>query len=72
MKKNWRIIKTVEKPKKRYKLIATDLGKQQKLDADPKVTPTYQFYWKSRNIATIFFIMEKAQETALDFSKEIV
>ena len=40
-KKNWKIIKTVEKPKKRYKLIATDLGKQQKLDADPKVTPTY-------------------------------
>ena len=33
--------------KKCYKLIAIDLSKQQKLDADPKAIQ-HSFYWKSR------------------------
>ena len=33
--------------KKYYKLIAIDLSKQQKLDADPKAIQ-HSFYWKSR------------------------
>ena len=35
--------------KKYYKLIAIDLSKQQKLDADPKAIQ-HSFYWKSRQI----------------------
>ena len=60
--------------KKFYKLIAIDLSKQQKLDADPKVIQQNNF---CRNLdraegATIFFIISEAKEAVLDFSKETV
>ena len=60
--------------KKYYKLIAIDLSKQQKLDADPKAIQQINL---SGNLdreegATLFFIIEKAKETVLDFSKETV
>ena len=62
---------------KYYKLIAIDLSKQQKLEADPKSIQRINF---TRNVsnpgsATIFFIMfftEEAKETVLDFSKGTV
>ena len=60
--------------KKYYKLIAIDLSKQQKLDADPKAMQQINF---TRNVsraegATMFFIIEEPKETVLDFSKGTV
>ena len=60
--------------KKYYKLIAIDLSKQQKLDADPKAIQQINF---TRNVsraegATMFFIIEEPKETVLDFSKGTV
>ena len=50
-----------------YKLIAIDLSKQQKLDAEPKVIKQNGFagnlYWKK------FFIIEETKENILNFSK---
>ena len=60
--------------KKYYKLIAIDLTKQQKLDADPKVIQQINFAGNLDRAegATMFFIIEKAKETVLDFSKGTV
>ena len=61
--------------KKYHKLIATDLSKQQKLDADQKAIQQINF---TRNLdralqveqgSTMFFITEEAKEIVLDFSK---
>ena len=58
-----------------YKLIAIDLNKQQALDADPEaikdisfkyITFTWSLNWAGN--MTIFFIIEEAKETVLDFS----
>ena len=59
---------------KYYKLIAIDLSKQQKLDADPKVIQQINFTGNLDRAegATMFFIIEEAKETVLDFSKETV
>ena len=51
-----------------------DLSKQQKLDANPKAIRQINF---TRNLsreegATMFFIIEEAKETVLDFSKGTV
>ena len=58
--------------KKIYKLIAIDLSKQQKLDADPKAIQQINFTGNldKAERATMFFIIEEAKETVLDFSKE--
>ena len=60
--------------KKYYKLIAIDLSKQQKLDADPKAIQQINFTgnldWAEG--AMMFFITEEAKEIVLDFSKGIV
>ena len=60
--------------KKYYKLIAIDLSKQQKLDADPKVIQQINFTGNLDRAegATMFFIIEEAKETVLDFSKGTV
>ena len=57
-----------------YKMIAIDLSKQQALDVDPKAIQQINF---TRNLeraagATMFFIIEEAKETVLDFSQETV
>ena len=57
-----------------YKLIAIYLSKRQGLDADPKVTQKINF---TRNLdrdedVTMFFIIEEANETILDFSQVTV
>ena len=49
-----------------------DLRKHQKLDADPKAIQQINFTGKPEKNATIFFIIEEAKETILDFSKQIV
>ena len=60
--------------KKYCKLIAIDLSKQQKLDADPKAIQQINFT-ESLDRAedeTMFFIIEEPKETILDFSKGTV
>ena len=57
-----------------YTMIAIDLSKQQALDSDPKVIQQFNFaanrgqLWKT----TMFFIIEEAKETILDFSQVTV
>ena len=54
-----------------YKMIAIDLSKQQPPDADPKAIQRINF---TANLdragqTAMYFIIEEAKETALDFSK---
>ena len=60
--------------KKYYKLIAIDLSKQQKLEADPKAIQQINFTGSltREEVATMYFIIEEAKETVLDFSKGTV
>ena len=60
--------------KKYYELIAIDLSKQQKLDADPKAIQQINFTGNLDRVedSTMFLIIEKAKETVLDFSKGAV
>ena len=57
-----------------YKMIATDLRKQQELDADPREIQQINFTanldrdWDTR----IFFILEEVKETVLDFAQGTV
>ena len=60
--------------KKYYKMTAIDLSKQQALDADPKAIQQINF---TANLdragnTTMFFIIEEAKETVLDFSQGTV
>ena len=59
---------------KYYKLIAIDLWKQQKLDADPKTIWQINFTGKQtrEESAKMYFIIEKAEKTVFDFSKGTV
>ena len=57
-----------------YKMIAIDLSKQQELDADPRAIQQINF---TANLdragnTTMFFIIEEAKETVLDFSQGTV
>ena len=59
---------------KYYKLIATDLSEQQKLDADPKAIQQIDF---TGNLARaedlrMYFTTEESKETVLDSSKRTV
>ena len=60
--------------KERYKLIAIDLSKQQALYADPKAIQQINFTGNLAQAegATMFFIVEEAKDTVLDFSHEAV
>ena len=55
-----------------YKMIAIDLSKQQTLDADPRALQQNNFPGNLENNAVIFFIIEEAKETLLDFSQGTV
>ena len=55
-------------------MIAIDLSKQEALDADPRAIQQINFAGnldRARN-TTMFFILEEAKETILDFSQETV
>ena len=57
-----------------YKMVAVDLNKQQALDVDPRANQQINF---TANLdragnARIYFILEEAKETVLDFSKGTV
>ena len=60
--------------KENYKMIAIDLSKQQELDADPRVTQQINFTANLERAGntTMFFIIEQAKETVLDFSQGTV
>ena len=53
---------------KHYQMIAIDLSKQQELGSDPKAIQKTNFTWNLENQLTMFFIIEEAKETVLDFS----
>ena len=53
--------------KEHYKMIAIDLSKQQELDYDPKAIQHISFTGNLEQQATMFFIIEEAKETVLDF-----
>ena len=57
-----------------YKMIAVDLSKQQALDADPKAIQQINFTANLDRAGNtrIYFILEEAKETALNFSQETV
>ena len=57
-----------------YKIIAVDLSKQQALDADPRVNQKFIFTANLDRAGNrkIYSILEKANETILDFSKGTV
>ena len=57
--------------KENYKMIAVDLSRQNKLDADPRTIQQINF---TANLdragnTTIFFIIEEAKETIFEFSQ---
>ena len=60
--------------KDHYKMIALDLSKQQALDADPRAIQQINFTTNLDRAGntTMFFIIEEAKETALDFSQGAV
>ena len=60
--------------KENYKMIALDLSRQNKLDADPRAIQQINF---TANLdragnTTIFFIIEEAKETIFEFSQGTV
>ena len=57
-----------------YKMIATDLSKQQALDVDPKAIKQINSTASLEGGVNIriFFIIEEAKDTILDFSQETV
>ena len=60
--------------KENYKMIAIDLSRQHELDADPRAIQQINFTAnldRAGNTA-IFFIIEEAKETVLDFSQVTV
>ena len=57
-----------------YKMIAVDLSKQQALDSDPRAIQPINF---TANLdrggyTRVYFILEEAKETILDFSQGTV
>ena len=57
-----------------YKMIAVDLSKQQALDADPRAIQQINFTANLDRAANtrVYFILEEAKETILDFSQGTV
>ena len=58
--------------KEPHKMMATDLNKQQTRDAEPKALQQISLSENVENQSTIFFIIEEAKETVLDFSQGTV
>ena len=60
--------------KENYKMIATNLSKQQALDADPRAIQRINFTGNldCAENTTMFFIYEEAKEMTLDFSQRII
>ena len=60
--------------KDHYKMIAINLSKQQALNADPRAIQQINFTanFDREGNTTMFFIIEEAKETALDFPQGTV
>ena len=60
--------------KENYKMIAVDLSRQNKLDADPTAIQQINFTVNLDRAGntTTFFIIEEAKETAFEFSQSTV
>ena len=57
---------------KHYKLVAVDLSKQKKLDADPRAMQQIEFKYTLGVNSTIYCVLEKFKETILEFYKGTV
>ena len=57
-----------------YKMIAVDLSKQEALDADPRAIQQINFTANLDRAGNtrVYFILEEAKETILDFSQGTV
>ena len=66
------VCRTIIISKNSYKMVATNLSKQQALDANPKAIQQINFTANLAKNAVILFIIEKENETVLDFSQETV
>ena len=55
--------------KDHYQLIAVDLSKQKKLDADPRVIQQIEFYGMIKTNSQVCTLLEKSKETVLEFYK---
>ena len=57
-----------------YKIIAIDLSKQQALDADTRAIQQINFAGNIDRVGNrrVFFTLEEARETVLDFSQRTV
>ena len=57
-----------------YKMLAVDLSKQQALDADPRAIQQINFNANLDRAGNtkVYFILEEAKETVLDFSQRTV
>ena len=55
-----------------YKLVAVDLSKQKELDADPRAIRQIEFKYMLGTDSTIYWVLEKSQETILEFYKGTV
>ena len=58
--------------KEQYKMIATDLHKQQELDSYPKTVQQINFTGNLEIQLALFFIIEEAKETDFEFSQGTV
>ena len=60
--------------KENYKMIPTDLSKEQALDADPRAIQEINFTagLDQAGNTTMFFIIEEARETVFEFSQGTV
>ena len=52
-----------------YQLIAVDMSKQRKLDADPRAIQQIEFYGMLNTNSQVYTVLEKPKETVLEFYK---
>ena len=66
------VCRTIIISKNSYKMVTINLSKQQALDANPKAIQQINFTANLAKNAVILFIIEKENETVLDFSQGTV
>ena len=57
---------------KNYKSVAVDLSKQKELDADPRAIQKIELKYMLGTNSTIYWVLEKFEETILEFYKGTV
>ena len=57
---------------KHYKLVAVDLSKQKELHADPGAIQQIEFKYMVSTNSTIYWVLEKSEETTSEFDKGTV